>query len=199
MRSALLLAVALTGCLHADGGGGGQGGAQACGVERWAVKTATDGVPLREADPPRAATVARLAAEVAPKWREAMPRTGLELEVVALTVFLCSSKWERGDGDYHLIVSDSPEGCAREGQETMIAEVPDPSCAGGSPYAGRMGEARAAAVELIGVPGPKFRPVAPPKRVRMVGAPFWDKRHGQRGMAQNGVEIHPVLDLAPAP
>lgn len=78
----------------------------------------------------------------------------------------------------------------------MIAEAADPGCARGSPYVDRMAEARRAAVALIGLPGPRLRPVEPPKRARLVGVPFWDKRHGQSGMAPNGIELHPLLGVA---
>lgn len=82
----------------------------------------------------------------------------------------------------------------------MVAEVPDPSCAEGSPYAPRMAAARQAAADALGVVfGRKFRDLRGAPRARVTGAVFFDKVHGQRGMAPNGVELHPVLGFEVLP
>jgi len=164
-----------------------------CGSERWAVKTATDGTQLHEGAPPEVRTVAQLSALEAPRYREARPREGEELNVVAVVGYLRAVKLEE-DGDLHALISDAPDGL------TMVVEIPDPGCAARSPYKDRMAAARAATAKLVGaVFGRKFRTLTTPPRVRVVGAIFFDKLHGQTGMAGNGVELHPVLDLTPAP
>lgn len=189
---ALFLAV-LLGCAGpgAEWPGTGGSGQPRCGSERWAVKTATDGAMLREDRPLKRTTVEQLSALSAPRWREAMPRQPAESEVVELVVYLRASKFEDEDGDYHLLISDAADG------PTMIVEAPDPSCAAGSPYREGMERVRRSAVQLLGLPGPRLREVSPPKRARVVGVPFWDKRHGQSGMAPNGIELHPLLALEP--
>lgn len=187
MRSFLLF-VLLFGCSPLPGTGG-SGPARDCGSERVRVKLAIDGVTLNEPSPLPARTVAQLSALQAPQWHEDMARAGVELDVVTMDVYLRAVKLE-ADGDLHVLISDTPDG------PTMIAEGPDPECAASSPYSARMGAARAKAAELVGaVFGPKFRELNPPKHVQIDGPAFWDKIHGQKGRASNGIEIHPVLGL----
>src|SRR5450759_1965049 len=88
--------------------------------------------------------------------------------------------------DSHLIFSDSAG-------KTMIAEVPSPYCVGsGSPFAAGITNARA---EFDG----HFRPSTDCKSagspVRVTGVGFFDFLHGQNGVAPNGIELHPVLDM----
>lgn len=205
LGTVLAVMVLLAGCAAPlQGAGGPAGGEVQCGRERWSVKTTTDGVAVQEAKPPRRVTVAQLAALEAPKWKETMPRAGVELEAVEVLAFLCGSKWEEGDGDYHLVIADAAADCGPDGHglpdKTMIAEAPDPACAQGSPHLERMAQARAAAAQLLGVPGPRLRPVRPePKRALLLGVPFWDKRHGQTGASGNGIELHPLLGVRAAP
>lgn len=35
------------------------------------------------------------------------------------------------------------------------------------------------------------------RRLRVTGVGFYDKIHGQSGVARNGIELHPVLALTP--
>jgi hypothetical protein len=166
-----------------------------CGTERWAVKIAADGAHLREAAAPEVRTVAQLSALEAPKYREGRPREGAELDVVQVVGYLRAVKLEE-DGDLHILISDTSD----EGAPTMIVEIPDPNCAARSPHRDRMATARAATAKLIGaVFGRKFRTLPQPKHVRVTGAIFFDKRHGQTGAAANGVELHPVLGLEAQP
>lgn len=81
------------------------------------------------------------------------------------------------DGDWHLVLEDPDTPGA-----TMVAEVPDPACALGSAYAGRYDAVRR---DLRAAP--RFAVV------ELVGIGFFDYLHGQRGMAPNGIELHPVI------
>lgn len=161
------------------------------------MKLALDGVKLNEPSPLPARTVAQLSALPKHEWHEDMPRVDEELDVVTLAVYLRAVKLEE-DGDLHFLISDTTDG------PTMIAEGPDPECVTGSPYAERITSARVAVVGtgdkpgLLGtVFGPHFREINPPKHVHIDGPAFWDKIHGQKGRAPNGIEIHPILRLRP--
>jgi len=44
-------------------------------------------------------------------------------------------------------------------------------------------------------PGTTFKAAITPIAVRITGVGFFDRLHGQMGVAPNGIELHPVLDL----
>ena len=89
------------------------------------------------------------------------------------------------DGDYHLVVSD--------GTQTMIVEIPDPACAGGSPLLSQMKAARAA-FDVRHAPVPST-PVSEGETVTLTGVAFFDVFHSQTGVASNAIELHPVLSI----
>jgi hypothetical protein len=91
-----------------------------------------------------------------------------------------------GDSDYHLVLKD-------QGGQTMIAEIPSPKCVGpNSPFLARIAQARTQFDTHFNVTG-SFQVVNEPVRVTGVG--FFDFQHGQRGVAPNAIELHPVLDI----
>ncbi|MBK9632282.1 MAG: hypothetical protein IPO62_14680 [Saprospiraceae bacterium] len=47
----------------------------------------------------------------------------------------------------------------------------------------------------IGIPHPSFTFLKKHPLVTITGIGFWDNLHGQKGMANNGREIHPVLSM----
>ena len=159
-----------------------------CGVERWAVKTGTDvdarSVDLSSATPTDVATLRSLQPpHPLPAARRIAP-TELTVWVVdaTLTVFKLET-----DQDYHLVLTD-------QSGRTMIVEIPDPACVGsGSPFASAIAQARAKFDAQL-TATPQFQDVSIPVRVTGVG--FFDFLHGQRGVAPNGIELHPVLDIA---
>ena len=89
------------------------------------------------------------------------------------------------DNDYHLVLA-SP----RDTTLTMIAEVPDPGCAGAcaSGFASVYAQVRQKLLDYLNSPQSVARPL-----VRITGVGFFDYIHGQRGVAPNGIELHPVL------
>ena len=108
-----------------------------------------------------------------------------ELRTFIVTATLTGYKLE-ADSDYHLVISD--------GSRTMIAEIPLPSCASGSKVLAQITKARAS-----------FEAAHPQSQecfnclhqlVTLVGVGFFDKLHGQNGVAPNGAELHPVLGFA---
>jgi hypothetical protein len=90
------------------------------------------------------------------------------------------------DSDVHVVVADS-------GGRTMIVELAAPECVGSaSPF---LPAIRAVLRTFVA----RFHPTAawqrPRIRVHVVGVRFWDYRHGQSGVANNGIELHPVLAM----
>ncbi len=162
-------------------------GPQRCGVERWPVKTLTDPEASKvDLDGGTLTTVENLIALPAPKYDDHNPRAKAELENYTLTADVVAYKLE-ADRDFHVVVRG-------QSGKTMIVEFTDPACAKGSRGAKQMTAARAAFLKLIGKPTPKLKRVKP-IRVTVSGVGFFDKMHGQTGVAPNGVELHPVLSV----
>jgi len=163
--------------------------ASGCGVERWAVKTLTDpGASKVALGTVVASTIADLtgiAAPINPTDRLAPVETTVYQIKGTLTV----AKRE-ADGDFHLVVQD-------QAGATMIVEIPDPGCATGSVVYKQLVQVRTAFVAKYGTPGvyprPELRPNVP---VTVTGVGFFDRIHGQTGVAKNGAELHPVLSLS---
>ena len=108
-----------------------------------------------------------------------------ETEIFRVHATLTGFK-EEADSDYHLILSD--------GSKTMIAEIPDPPCAKGSPLLGGIELARSQFDARFYHPSTTaFAHVSVPVTVTGVG--FFDSLHGQDGVASNGIELHPVLSV----
>ena len=160
--------------------------APACGVERWAVKTLSDPAATQVDLVPRATTVAALRRLSAPPNLGArLP--GAEMHTWRIRVRLLWSKLE-DDSDVHLVVADPATG------GTMIVELASPSCALGSPAVAQIGAARTALVRACGVPVRSFTRLHGTATIDGVG--FFDFLHAQRGVAPNGIELHPVLRFA---
>jgi hypothetical protein len=79
---------------------------------------------------------------------------------------------------------------------TMIAELPADGCTKGAPPALRrqMSAARAAFAKACGTPS-KSRFTALGGTGVLTGVGFVDEIHGQRGVAPNGIELHPLLSF----
>lgn len=103
----------------------------------------------------------------------------------------------KDDGDYHLVLVDP-----RNRRRTMIAEIADPNCPGArdSVKVGAMGAVREKYDNLLGrPPRGRFEEFETQPLVFIIGVGFFDAVHGQKGVAPNGIEIHPVLDIEPVP
>src|SRR5450759_2647926 len=174
-----------------DGGAvtltGGAGVGQPCGVERWPVKTGTDAdaklVNLNNVTP---TTIANLTTLAAPSGKPENNRVQpTETTLFVMNATLTEYKLE-DDSDYHLILSDSAG-------KTMIAEVPSPYCVGSSsPFAAGITNARSE-FDAQFKSSTDFKTAGIPVKVTGVG--FFDFLHGQNGIAPNGIELHPVLDM----
>ncbi len=87
------------------------------------------------------------------------------------------------DSDYHVVIADS-------GARSMIVEIPHPDCIGSESLLRPQIAAARQAIDTVIKVGTSFRTLSLPARISGVG--FWDTLHGQRGVAANGVELHPV-------
>jgi hypothetical protein len=112
-----------------------------------------------------------------------------ETTIYRVDCVLVEAKFEDEDKDYHVVIRD-PFG---DPSKTMIIEFPRPDVVPvDSPFRDRILEARADLDKHVRVRN-RFRPIA--RRARVWGVGFFDFVHGQRGVAPNGIELHPVLKI----
>jgi hypothetical protein len=147
----------------------------ACGSERWNVKTGQDpqaGSVSLTATP---TTIASLVAIPAPHSPPADGRVApTETTVWQLTNVNITLSKNEADSDRHIVLSD--------GSRTMVVEIPDPACVGNSPWKALITNARQAFTGQTGT-------------VTVKGVGFFDRIHGQTGIAPNGIELHPILAI----
>lgn len=159
--------------------------AKTCGVERWAVKTGMDadaaGVDLRKVVSTTIEAMTAIPPPPSPTARVAPT----EKTVFSIRATLTKFNIESDDSDYHLVIDDG------QGR-TMIAEIPSTDCIGVSPFKGAIGDVRAVFFTQFH-PRPSF--TAAHADVTVTGVGFFDRIHGQTGVAPNGIELHPVLSL----
>jgi hypothetical protein len=161
-----------------------------CGVERWPVKTLSDDRAGQVDFTPRATTVDSLRNLPDPKPAikgNEKRQDGTEKQTFTVQATLLSFKRE-DDEDIHLVIADPSDRT-----HTMIVEFPDVDCSGAisSAKKAEMEAARAAFVAACGEPTASFRELTGTATV--TGVAFFDKKHGQNGLAPNGIELHPVL------
>lgn len=111
---------------------------------------------------------------------------GIEFQTYTITCNITIKKNET-DNDYHLVLQN-------DNSETMIGEVPDPTCsvASTSAHVNDFIAARnwvnthigTGAVSNVNIP-----------LVDITGVAFVDAPHGQTGLAPNCMEIHPILKI----
>jgi hypothetical protein len=97
------------------------------------------------------------------------------------------------DSDIHLVVADPRTG------GTMIVELPALGCSVGATHYARllMQRARVAFLRACGDPGASdFAGYGSRSRATVTGVGFFDFFHGQRGVAPNAIELHPVIGFA---
>lgn len=178
-----------------------------CGVERWAVKTLSDSKAGSVNFTPVDAGVGQLAnspvgspwtgfnTPAAAKGPYKMPpdvRTSggsySEMQAYRVRGTLVRYKLEN-DRDYHLVLADPQTG------ETIIVESVDPGCPGANSSAYRQAfqNVRDQFLSKFSPPDPMNFTEIGNVQVTVVGVRFFDPLHKQNGVAQNGVELHPLL------
>ncbi len=168
-----------------------------CGLERWSVKTLADSAASQiQFATPKRTTVPALVAIPSdhPSTREAPTETTVwQLTGVRVVAFK-----EEADSDIHAELQS-----VLPGHPTMIAEFPLASCitANRDPAVAaqqaRIGTARATFLSYLQHKGimltGSYQTVNFQATIQGVG--FFDFNHGQRGVAPNAVELHPVLSF----
>ena len=157
-----------------------------CGTERWGVKTGADAdahlVDTASIVPTTIATMRSYAAPTSlPATTRIRPQ---ETTVYTIDATLTEYKLET-DSDYHMVIKDAAG-------STMITELADPACATTSLFEAFITSARNEFDAQL-TATTSFKTTSVPVRVRGIG--FFDYLHGQTGVAPNGIELHPVLDL----
>jgi hypothetical protein len=151
-----------------------------CGIERWPVKILADHDHAKVNLTPVDTTVHELCSRKRPHRRFPYDRRVAqeELTTYRLRARLVRIRHER-DSDLHLLLVDpgSPS-------DRMIAEIPAPECAVGTGLEETYRRTRQAVLTM------KLGAV-----VEVTGVGFFDFMHEQRGVAPNGIELHPVLDI----
>ena len=162
--------------------------AEKCGVPRWRVKVLTDpdADKVRIGTPQRA-TIEELRAMTS-TYADTSPRSPAEEQVFAVEGWLVGYAFEE-DSDLHAVIRN-------DAGVTIIVEFPHPGCMQGSRVLKQATEARAKFRHLVHTPMTTHYVQEPrPIRVRVTGILFFDRLHGQIGVAPNGVELHPVLEI----
>lgn len=159
----------------------------ACGVERWSVKTGTDPqAPSVDLSTYISSTIYNFHQSTRPS---SLPSNGrvAPRETTQYRLSATLTKYVREtDSDYHLVIKDSAG-------RTMIIELPATTCVGaGSPFGPGISRARQQ-FDARFTATTSFKTTTTPVTIKGVG--FWDYLHGQTGVAPNGIEVHPVLDI----
>jgi hypothetical protein len=151
------------------------------------VKTLSDPAAVNLKTTPVSATVESLRALPVPGPLQLhTPRYPQELQVYTVTATLKGAKLE-ADSDFHVVIAGTSGA-------TMIAEFPDPACVSHRLYRPQIASARQMFVKRFGTP-PSTHFVTLTGQATLTGVLLFDVLHGQRGVAPNGIELHPVLDL----
>ena len=160
-----------------------------CGKERWPVKVGMDQDAANVSLFPIETTIAELGNIAALHNPDAQKRARYPTELNTYTVhgILTVIKHE-SDEDYHLVIAEPDD---RE--ITMIVESPALDCAQGSPFENRIDIVRQEIADQLGAITRKRHPNIP---VTVTGVAFFDKLHGQEGVAPNGIELHPILNIS---
>lgn len=161
-------------------------GAQTCGTERWNVKTLQDNPKLK---PAKDAEVRYLRSLDAPERPN--KRVIEETQIYRVPVLILALKRE-ADFDLHVVVADPTDPSA-----TMVAEVPLAKCANPQ-YSDKFNAVRQKLLTTTRSKLPKGKLIRlyRPRAATITGVLFFDKIHGQSGVAPNGVEIHPILEIS---
>lgn len=172
----------------------------ACGKARWDVKTLADPDASNVSLGAIKAGVADLAALPAPAHiPNTLPRqTGfgrVEFHTFRVKADLYGWKRSADDNDVHLVIQGP------RSTKTMIVEFPNADCIPAATPASlraRMVTARASLMSACAsVPfTATFRRLS--GSATIVGVGFFDRKHHQTGVADNAIELHPVLKFSSA-
>jgi hypothetical protein len=157
------------------------------GEERWDVKTLQDADANSVKKTPSKTSVETLTKKTRPaQVGQHTPRFAAEKKTYTVLAIV-KEYFTEADGDIHIVLQD-----VNDPGITMIAEMPDYTCdkVTGSSYVSKFKQAKDnfksyRKTELVG------------HKFFFTGVAFFDLTHGtaQRGVAPNGIELHPVLNF----
>ena len=165
--------------------------ATSCGIWRWDVKTRSDPDRKDVVLTPQSTTVTALRKKDAPSGLSTdTPRlSGIEKQVYRVRAQVITATIE-DDSDVHLVIA-LPGARAK----TMIVEFPHPRCVDKPFRRPQIRRARRQFFDACGsISSSSFTDLR--GTVTLTGVGFWDEDHGQKGVAPNAVELHPVLSFA---
>ena len=161
-----------------------------CGTERWTVKVGTDpDAGAIDTSKVHHTTLQHLVELPKPRHLPEAARVNVtEKTVWEVQAEIIKFKPE-ADGDFHVVIADA------QGR-TMIVELPDSDCLKGSPFKKLANAARKHFEERFPqTKSKRMRSLKNGVKATIRGIGFFDKIHGQTGVAPNGIELHPVLKI----
>lgn len=176
-------------------GQGSQSCGVSCGVERWHIKTLDDAYVNTINWTPTSISVSSLVAAPVPSGFSSSNDTTryAPYETHSYTVRAILVGWKsESDHDFHIVIAD-PNNTAK----TMIIEPPDPGCsdACASNFGSYYTAARNKFTACFGSVPSGFTNFPSGVVVDVTGVAFFDALHGQTGVAPNGIELHPLLNV----
>jgi len=176
-------------------GQGSQSCGVSCGVERWHIKTLDDAFTNTINWTPTSISVSSLVAAPVPSGFSASNDTTryAPYETHTYTVRAILVGWKsESDHDFHIVIAD-PNNTAK----TMIIEPPDPGCsdACASNFGNYYTAVRNKLTNCFGAVPSSFTNFPSGVVVDVTGVAFFDALHGQTGVAPNGIELHPLLNI----
>jgi len=163
---------------------------------RWGTKTGVDPDAAKvDVAHPQTTTVAELTALPRPDGLPDREGPGSDrigpVEHTAYTIDAKVLRYkleEEDDQDFHIVITDW-----NHPGPTMIVEIPDPRAVGtASPWRDAIASARDRFDSEFHPEGRFTRRSA---HLKITGIGFFDFIHGQRGVAPNGIELHPVIGV----
>jgi positive regulator of sigma E activity len=162
---------------------------------RWQVRTGMDQTAGSVSRTPLDVTIEDLVKIAPPGNVGALRNSGQRLGPVEFTTYrlqarIVMTKLEKPSGDYALVLQGASGA-------TMRALLPDPDPKAldpSSPWKEEIAAVRQLVKEKL---DPGFAYKNSDLKVRITGVGFFNTVHGQRGVAPNGIELHPVLNIEP--
>jgi len=164
-------------------------------VERWHIKTLDDGDEHLINWTPVSASVTTLRNIAVPSGFTSSNDTTryapTETQVYTVRAILVGWKTE-SDHDFHMVIADP-----NNTSNTMIVEPPDPTCndACDSGFPNIYSATRTKLTNCFGTPPSSFTNFTTTIVADFTGVAFFDVLHGQTGVAPNGIELHPLLNV----
>jgi hypothetical protein len=157
------------------------------GKERWDVKTLADSCAKDINFNPKSSTIEKLISiKPGRKIGNSTPRFGLEYNTFTITCKIREYRIE-DDGDKHLVLVS-----LIDSTKTMIGEIPNLAC--DTTNKNLFKPKFDSCMKEFNKRVMRHQKVEP-GLYRIFGVLFFDKIHGQLGVAPNGVEIHPILSI----